>query len=64
MVAEGGVYHVSYISAEDAITFGLKSGDKVPKVTIEFVDKLETKPLTTARADVLPPIDKKLVHVR
>jgi len=44
MVEEGIEKHVSYISAEDNITFALKEGGKVPKVTIEWVDESEAMP--------------------
>jgi len=42
MAEEEITHHVSYISAEDKISFGLKSGGKIPKVTIEWVDESET----------------------
>ena len=41
MVKEGITRHVSFISAEDDITFGLKESGKIPKVTIEWVDASE-----------------------
>jgi len=37
-------HHVSFISAEDNISFGLKEGGKIPKVTIEWVDASEADP--------------------
>jgi hypothetical protein len=40
MVEEGIIRHISYISPEDAIAFEL-NGDKIPKVTIEWVDASE-----------------------
>ena len=44
MVGEGITNHVSYISGEDAISFGLKDGGRIPKVTIEWVDASEADP--------------------
>ena len=37
-------HHVSFISPEDDISFGLKEGGKIPKVTIEWVDASEADP--------------------
>lgn len=36
--------HVSFISVEDDLRFGLKEGGKIPKVTIEWVDENEADP--------------------
>lgn len=47
MVVEGIVRHVSFISPEDEIVFGLKEGGKIPKVTIEFVDASESENMRT-----------------
>ena len=44
MIDEGIHKHISYISNEDNIIFGLKEGGKIPKVTIEWVDGSETLP--------------------
>jgi hypothetical protein len=44
MVAEDIARHVSYISPEDEISFGLKAGGRIPKVTIEWVDEQEANP--------------------
>ena len=44
MVKENISHHVSYISGEDAISFGLKEGGKIPKVTIEWVEAEESYP--------------------
>jgi hypothetical protein len=37
-------HHTSFISAEDDISFGLKEGGRIPKVTIEWVDASEADP--------------------
>lgn len=44
MVGDGITRHVSYISPEDAINFGLKANGRIPKVTIEWVDEHEAQP--------------------
>ena len=44
MVEENITRHVSYISGEDSISFGLKAGGKIPKVTIEWVEETEALP--------------------
>lgn len=44
MVKENITKHVSYISTEDNIFFGLQEGGKIPKVTIEWVDASESMP--------------------
>jgi hypothetical protein len=44
MVAEGIEKHISYIDQDDQITFGLKEGGKIPKVTIEWVEEAEALP--------------------
>lgn len=44
MVKENITRHISYIGADDAITFGLKEGGRIPKVTIEWVDASEADP--------------------
>lgn len=44
MVHEKITKHIQFISAEDKITFGLKEGGKIPKVTIEWVDASEASP--------------------
>lgn len=44
MVEEGIEKHVSFISGEDSIRFGLKDGGRIPKVTIEWVDASEANP--------------------
>lgn len=44
MVGEGIEKHVQFISPEDNISFGLKEGGKIPKVTIEWVDASEADP--------------------
>lgn len=43
MVTEGIEKHTSFISGEDNISFGLKEGGRIPKVTIEWVDASEVK---------------------
>ena len=43
MVEDGVEKHISYISAEDNINFGLKNGGRIPKVTIEWVDASEAE---------------------
>ena len=45
MVEQQITRHVSYISPEDPIAFGLKAGGRVPKVTIEWVDEAEIWPI-------------------
>ena len=40
MVEEGITRHISYVSPEDAITFGMKD-TLIPKVTIEWVEASE-----------------------
>lgn len=44
MISDNVTKHISYISPEDDITFGLKEGGKIPKVTIEFVEESESYP--------------------
>ena len=44
MVEDEADRHVSFISTEDDISFGLKEGGKIPKVTIEWVDESEADP--------------------
>lgn len=44
MVRQGIEKHISFIDGEDDITFGLKEGGKIPKVTIELVDASEAEP--------------------
>lgn len=44
MVHEEIEKHVQFISGKDNITFGLKEGGKIPKVTIEWVDASEANP--------------------
>ncbi|HLE52717.1 MAG TPA: hypothetical protein VI755_11680 [Anaerolineales bacterium] len=44
MVEEGITKHISFISPEDNLTFGLKEDGKIPKVTIEWVDASEAEP--------------------
>lgn len=44
MVQENITNHISYISGEDNIFFGLKEGGKIPKVTIEWVEEDESYP--------------------
>ncbi len=50
MILEGITHHVSFISAEDDISFGLKAGGKIPKVTIEWADASEAEFLEDALA--------------
>ena len=44
MVEENITRHVTYVSGEDNISFGLKAGGKIPKVTIEWVEEEESYP--------------------
>jgi hypothetical protein len=44
MVADDITRHISYISPEDNLSFCLKHGGKIPKVTIEWVDEAESFP--------------------
>ena len=44
MVEENITRHISFVSGEDAISFGLKEGGKIPKVTIEWVEASEANP--------------------
>ncbi|OGR31698.1 MAG: hypothetical protein A2139_07585 [Desulfobacca sp. RBG_16_60_12] len=44
MVEQGISQHITYVSGEDNITFGLKEGGRIPKVTIEWVDASEAEP--------------------
>lgn len=43
MIGDDIYMHVSYLCADECVTFGLKQGGKIPKVTIrvEFVDESE-----------------------
>ena len=43
MVRDGIIKHISYISEEDEVIFGLRVGGKIPKVTIEWVDVSEAE---------------------
>ena len=62
MVEAGVKSHTSFISAEDSIRFGLKSGGRIPKVTIEWVDESEAsaKMFTDAQIDELDEIAESL----
>ena len=44
MVSEHITKHVSFIGTDDKISFGLKEGGRIPKVTIEWVDASEALP--------------------
>jgi len=48
MVHEGIEKHVQFISPEDNISFGLKEGGKIPKVTIEWVNASEANPAVSS----------------
>ncbi len=58
MVEEGIEKHISFISGEDSIRFGLKEGGRIPKVTIEWVDASEalTKPEIDELSNIVAPL--------
>ncbi len=63
MVEEGITRHMSFISPEDDISFGLKEGGKIPKVTIEWVDASEADPKKLSVADILLKSSEEVINI-